>query len=139
MTAAGKIAGPRNSPGATVPTMNLDAVAFSERWARNWNAHDIDAVLDDFHDDVVFTSPVAARLLPETRGVVRGKAALRRYWTAALARIPDLRFSIEGVCQGINTIVITYRNQNGNLVNEILAFKDDAIIEGHGTYRLADT
>jgi hypothetical protein len=28
-------------------------------------------VLDHFHDDVVFTSPVAARMVPESGGVVR--------------------------------------------------------------------
>lgn len=111
--------------------MNVDADAFSKRWAQHWNAHDVDAVLDDFHDDVVFTSPVAAKLLPETQGVVRGKAALRRYWIAALERIPDLRFTVEGVY----TIVIAYRNQNDDLVNEVLIFDGDAIVEGHGTYR----
>ncbi|MEE3751900.1 nuclear transport factor 2 family protein [Mycobacterium intracellulare] len=117
--------------------MNVNAAAFSTRWAQRWNAHDVDAVLDDFHDDVVFTSPVAAKLLPETQGVVRGKAALRRYWIAALERIPDLHFTVEGVYQGVNTIVITYRNQNGDLVNEVLVFEDDVIVEGHGTYRSA--
>jgi ketosteroid isomerase-like protein len=86
--------------------MNVDAVTFSERWVRNWNAHDVEAVLADFHDDVVFTSPVAAKLFPETRGVVRGKAALRRYWTEAVTRIPDLRFSVDGLYQGIDTIAI---------------------------------
>lgn len=117
--------------------MDVDAVAFSERWVQNWNAHDVEAVLADFHDDVVFTSPVAAELFPETRGVVRGKAALRRYWTGALARIPDLRFAVDGVYQGIDTIVIAYRNQNGDSVSEVLTFLDGAIIEGHGTYRVS--
>jgi ketosteroid isomerase-like protein len=119
--------------------MNVDAVAFSERWVHNWNAHDVEAVLADFHDDVVFTSPVAAELFPETQGVVRGKAALRQYWTGAVARIPDLRFSVDGVYQGIDTIVIAYRNQNGLPANEVLTFRDGAIVEGHGTYRLAGT
>lgn len=117
--------------------MNVDAVAFAKRWAQHWNAHDVDAVLDDFHDDVVFTSPVAAELLPETQGAVRGKAALRQYWIAALDRIPDLRFTVEGIYQGVNTIVITYRNQNDSLVNEVLIFEGDVIVEGHGTYRSA--
>ncbi|EJO88637.1 nuclear transport factor 2 family protein [Mycobacterium colombiense] len=117
--------------------MNVDAVAFSERWVQNWNAHDVEAVLADFHDDVVFTSPVAAEIFPETHGVVRGKAALRRYWTGALARIPDLRFSVDGVYQGIDTIVIAYRNQNGDSVSEVLTFLDGAVIEGHGTYRVS--
>lgn len=118
--------------------MTLDAVAFAERWCRNWNAHDVEAVLAEFHDQVVFTSPVAATLQPETAGVVHGKPALRRYWMAAVRQFPDLRFVVEGVYQGIDTIVIAYRNQNGHLVNEVLRFDDDdVVIEGHGTYRLA--
>jgi ketosteroid isomerase-like protein len=40
--------------------MHDDAAAFSKRWARNWNAHDVDAVLDDFHDDVTFVQPSQA-------------------------------------------------------------------------------
>ncbi len=120
-----------------MPTVNVDATAFSQQWARSWNTHDVEAVLRHFHDDVVFTSPVAAELLPQTAGVVHGKPALRRYWTAALQRIPDLRFVVEGVYQGVDTIVIAYRNQNNNLVNEVLKFQDNLVVEGHGTYLIA--
>lgn len=118
--------------------MNLDPVAFSKRWVDAWNAHDVEAVLAHFRDDVVFTSPVAARVVPESSGVVRGKSELRRYWAMALQRIPHLRFSIEEVYQGIDTIVISYRNQDGGRVNEVLRFNGELVIEGHGTY-LAQT
>ena len=47
-----------------------DPIAFSRQWVDVWNAHDVEAVLEHFHDDVVFTSPVAARLLPETDGTL---------------------------------------------------------------------
>jgi ketosteroid isomerase-like protein len=114
--------------------MNVDAVAFSEQWLAAWNAHDVESVLQHFHEDVVFTSPVAAELLPETAGLVRGKPALRHYWTRALQRVPDLRFVIEGVYQGIDTIVIAYRNQDNKRVSEVLRFSGDVVIEGHGTY-----
>jgi ketosteroid isomerase-like protein len=114
--------------------MDLDAIAFSQRWVQAWNAHDVEAVLRHFHDDVVFTSPVATKLLPETGGVIRGKPALRRYWTLAVDRVPDLRFVVESVYQGIDTVVIAYRNQNDGLVSEVLRFSDNLVIEGHGTY-----
>jgi ketosteroid isomerase-like protein len=114
--------------------VNLDPVAFAEQWVGAWNAHDVESVLGHFHEDVVFTSPVAARLLPESAGVVRGKPALRDYWTRALRRIPNLRFVVEAVYQGIDTIVIVYRNQDGGLVSEVLRFTGDVVIEGHGTY-----
>lgn len=119
-------------------TVNIEAASFARQWVQDWNSHDVDAVLRHFHDDVVFTSPVAAEMFPETSGVVRGKPALRHYWTAALQRITDLHFTVEAVFQGIDTVVITYRNQNNGLVNEVLTFGDGVlVIEGHGTYPVA--
>ncbi|OJZ75101.1 DUF4440 domain-containing protein [Mycobacterium paraffinicum] len=114
--------------------MNVDAVAFTKQWVEAWNAHDIEALLGHFHDDVVFTSPVAVEVVPETDGVVRGKSALRHYWARALQRIPHLRFVVTQVYQGIDTIVIAYRNQDGGLVSEVLRFRGDLVVEGHGTY-----
>ena len=111
-----------------------DAAVFARDWCRAWNAHDIEAVLAHFHDDVVFTSPVAARVVPESGGVVRGKEALRRYWVAALKAFPDLHFEIVGTYVGTAAVVINYRNHVGNLVNEVLIFDGALVREGHGTY-----
>jgi hypothetical protein len=111
-----------------------DVATFVDGWLRAWNAHDLDAVLHHFADDVVFSSPVAGRLLEGSDGVVRGKAALRAYWTEGLRRIPDLRFELVGVYTGVDTIVINYRNQRGGLVNEVLTFDGPSVVAGHGTY-----
>jgi hypothetical protein len=113
--------------------VSLDPVGFSDQRVRAWNAHDVEAVLAHFHDDVVFTSPVAAEFLPETAGKIRVKPALRHYWTQALQRIPNLQFVVEGVYRGIDTIVIAYRNQDDRRVSEVLRFNDDLVVEGHGT------
>lgn len=112
-----------------------DAAAFALAWTRAWNDHDVEAVLDHFHDDVVFTSPVAARVIPESGGVVRGKAALRDYWLTALRVLPDLHLEVVDVYRGESLLVINYRNERGGLVNEVLMFDGDLVREGHGTYR----
>jgi ketosteroid isomerase-like protein len=112
-----------------------DPNGYADGWVRAWNAHDIEAVLVHFRDDVLFTSPVAARVVPESGGVVRGKAALRDYWTAALKAHPDLHFELVDVYRGESTLVINYRNHRGELVNEVLTFDADGLVrEGHGTY-----
>ena len=121
-------------PRLQCSTVKPDAVAFSQQWVDAWNAHDVESVLEHFAENVAFTSPVAARLLPETAGVIRGKSALREYWTQALRQIANLRFVVEGLYEGIDTIVIAYRNQDGGLVSEVLRFSDGLVIEGHGTY-----
>ena len=113
---------------------HADVSAFVDSWLRAWNAHDLDQVLGHFADDVVFTSPVAAQLIEGSDGVVRGKAALREYWTEGLRRIPDLRFELVDVYLGVDTVVINYRNQRGGLVNEVLTFDGALVVTGHGTY-----
>jgi hypothetical protein len=111
-----------------------DPDGFAEEWVAAWNRHDVEAVLAHFHDDVVFTSPVAERVVPESRGVVRGKAALREYWCAALETVPDLHFDVLGAYRGVSTLVIHYRNERGGLVNEVLEFDGALVRHGHGTY-----
>ncbi|MCG7596400.1 nuclear transport factor 2 family protein [Mycobacterium sp. PSTR-4-N] len=114
--------------------MDRDAETFSRQWVDAWNAHDVERVLDHFDDAVVFTSPVAAQVLPTTGGRVAGKEALREYWVRALELHPDLHFTVEAVYEGVDVMVINYRNQRGGLVSEVLRFAGDRIVEGHGTY-----
>ena len=85
------------------------------------------------------SSPHRLRLgwCPSSEGVVRGKAALREYWSAALKAMPDLHFEIVGVYHGESVLVINYRNQSGALVNEVLEFDGGLVRRGHGTYLLS--
>lgn len=56
------------------------------------------------------------------------------YFAEGLRRIHDLHFQIIDVYTGIDTVVINYRNQAGQLVNEILSFDGGLVVAGHGTY-----
>lgn len=112
---------------------HAEAGAFVEQWTRAWNAHDVESVLTHFTDDVLFTSPIAIQILGGD-GVIRGKEALRHYWTEGVRRVPDLRFEILGFYAGVHILVINYRNQKGELVCEVLHFDGPLVKEGHGTY-----
>ena len=112
---------------------HAEAQAFAQQWARDWNAHDVEALLGHFTDDVVFTSPVAVRILGGD-GVIRGKEVLRKYWSEGVRLIPDLRFEVLALYVGVSTLVINYRNQAGGLVSEVLTFEGSLVREGHGTY-----
>ena len=114
--------------------MEIDPRHFAAEWAAAWNAHDVEAVLRHFHDDAIFSSPFAVHVFPESEGRLTGKQAIRDYWTAGIARIPDLHFSVDEVFVGIDHIVIAYVNQKQARVSEVLKFQGDLVIEGHGTY-----
>jgi ketosteroid isomerase-like protein len=111
-----------------------DPAQFARHWNEAWNAHDVDAVLELFHDDVVFTSPLAARLFPESGGVIEGKDALRQYWSTALAERPDLRFELTGIQAGIDTLLIQFRHPGQAERIDVLRLRDGRVFEGHGTY-----
>ena len=112
---------------------HAEAQAFAQQWVKDWNAHDVDALLDHFTDDVVFTSPAAIRIFGGD-GVIRGKEALRTYWSEGIRLIPDLHFEVLALYVGISTLVINYRNQAGGVVSEVLTFDGPLVREGHGTY-----
>jgi ketosteroid isomerase-like protein len=69
--------------------------AFAARWAEAWNRRDLERVLERFHEQVEFTSPTALSVTGVA--TVRGKAALRAYWTKALTPITSLRFTVDRV------------------------------------------
>ncbi len=122
----------------STPMNHADAELFVGRWVDDWNAHDIEAILSHFTDDVVFSSPLAIQLLGGS-GEVHGKEALRRYWTEGIRRTPDLHFEVLAFYVGVNVLVINYRNQRGMPVSEVLRFEGSLVKEGHGTYVVEDS
>jgi len=107
---------------------------FADDWLAAWNGHDLEAILSHFAEGVVFTSPMAQRIVGGSDGVIRGREALRAYWREGLHRNPDLHFEVEDLYLGVSTIVIHYRNHSGGSVNEVLTFDGPLVVEGHATY-----
>jgi ketosteroid isomerase-like protein len=101
------------------------AESFAREWAAQWNARDVEAVLAHFSDDVVFRSPLIAKVLGEGHHSVSGLPALRDYWTKALAAAGDIRFEILRVAVGGDALTIHYRNQRGQEVAETLVFGEN--------------
>lgn len=101
-----------------------DTARFAREWVAAWNARDVDAVLSHYGDDVVFHSPMIARVMGDARRSVRGKAELKRYWRTALALIPDLHFEVERVLTGSDALTLLYRNQRGQAVAESFVFDE---------------
>jgi ketosteroid isomerase-like protein len=110
------------------------AQKFATEWQDAWNSHDLDRILAHYDEDVTFSSPTIKRFNADPSGTVRGKAALREYWSKGLSLIPDLHFEVMDVRAGVDSLVIDYRNQIGGRVYEVLTFRDGRIIAGFGAY-----
>jgi ketosteroid isomerase-like protein len=100
---------------------------FAAQWAEAWNRRAIEDVLEHFHEDVVFVSPTALAVTGSP--VVRGKNALRDYWTVALTRITSLRFTVDRVLwdpvlRELAIIYTSYTDGKSRKVSENLTFNE---------------
>jgi predicted ester cyclase len=89
-------------------------------WVAAWNAHDLDLIMTHYEDAIELTSPAAAQLLGTPDGRVVGKANLRAYFQRGLEAYPELRFQLEDVLWGINSVVFYYTNQKGSRTAEFM-------------------
>jgi hypothetical protein len=93
--------------------------AFGRDWIAAWNAHDLDRILAHYRDDVLFTSPFAARAgAPD--GVMSGISALRGYFEGALATYRDLRFEPIAALAGVDSVALHYRSVEGREAIEVM-------------------
>ena len=73
-----------------------------------------------YDDAIELTSPVAAKLLGTPDGKVVGKANLKAYFQRGLEAYPELRFRLEDVLWGMNSVVLLYTNQKGTRTAEFM-------------------
>jgi predicted ester cyclase len=106
----------------------VQAREFAREWADSWNSHDLDAIMSHYAEDVVLTSPVAARILNTPSGTVQGIRALRNYFTLGLEAYPDLHFELLDVMHGLSSLVICYINQKATKTAEFMELAEDGKI-----------
>jgi len=111
------------------------AEAYAREWAAHWNSRDLDALLRHYAADVTFRSPRIAVVMGGDQTSLVGVEALRAYWQRALELAPVLRFELDNVGVGSDSMTILYRNHRGDRVAETLVFGTSGkVIEGIVTY-----
>lgn len=105
-----------------------DAQEFALEWIASWNSRDLERILRHYTDDVEVTSPLVETVLGRGRHTVRGKAELRSYWGPALARFPDLHFTLYRAYAGVQSVVLHYKSVQGLIGAESLELDEDGRI-----------
>jgi hypothetical protein len=95
---------------------------FADEWVAAWNAGDLDRIFEHYDDDFDFSSPVISERGFDESGKLKGKVAMRPYWSAGLASQPPLRFEVLEVFAGVDSVSIFYRSVGRNLVCETFFF-----------------
>lgn len=66
--------------------------AIAQQWFDAFNAHNLDKLLALYNDDAQHYSPKLKLRQPETRGLIKGKDALRQWWRDSFNRLPSLKY-----------------------------------------------
>lgn len=119
----------RRHPDVPAPLGDADAERLAREWLAAWNAHDLDAIVDLYAPDVVFQTPTVIDTLGIPDGIVTGPDALREHFARGLARLPDLRFELDGVYTGVRSVAIRYHWADGTPVCELHEYDPQERIE----------
>lgn len=90
----------------------------ADRWLEAWNAHDLDAILDCYAEEIDFASPTVAALGGPEGGRLRGHEELRAHFARGLERAPGLAFTEEALLTGSGGYALVYRREDGARVVE---------------------
>jgi hypothetical protein len=88
--------------------------AHADRWLAAWNAHDLDAIVAGYAEDVDFVAPTVAGRWGRPDGRLHGRGELRRHFARGLELAPGLGMTEELLLTSPDGYALLYRRENGN-------------------------
>ena len=104
----------------------IDVLKFTNEWINSWNSHDLDDILDHYSEDVEITSPMIKLATEINAESLKGKVVVAEYWKKALERLPDLRFELIDIAEGVNSVALYYRSVMNKKTVEVMFFDQDS-------------
>lgn len=101
-------------------------------WLLAFNNHNLEDLLSLYDDNAEHFSPKLKIRHPETKGLIKGKNALRLWWKDAFERIPELQYIEQTITADEQRVFMEYiRKAPGDAdmnVAEVLVIKEGKII-----------
>ncbi len=108
-------------------------------WFDAFNAHNLEQLLQLYHEDAEHYSPKLKVRQPETNGFINGKLALRTWWQDAFNRLPTLHYEVVRLTPHENRVFMEYvRQVSGEedlYVGEMLEIENGLIIRSSVFHR----
>lgn len=104
----------------------------AHRWFAAFNAHDLEQLLRLYDEHAEHYSPKLNVLHPETKGLIKGKTALRKWWADAFDRLPTLHYEVVRLTPNKDRVFMEYirhvENEEDLYVGEMLEVRGGLII-----------
>ncbi|MDI1355270.1 MAG: nuclear transport factor 2 family protein [bacterium] len=101
-------------------------------WFAAFNAHNLEKLLALYDEEAQHYSPKLKLRQPETKGLIKGKEALRGWWKDSFERLPTLQYEVQHVIADNEQVFMEYiRHVNGEAdlrVGEVLQIENGRIV-----------
>ncbi len=112
-------------------SIELNEIAL--QWFEAFNNHHLENLLFLYDDQAEHFSPKLQIRNPETKGLIKGKNALRIWWQDAFDRLPSLNYEIVRLTPYDNRVFMEYirhvKEEEDLYVGEMLELKGRLIIK----------
>lgn len=109
----------------------LNDIAY--RWFAAFNEKKLEQLLSLYNDNAEHFSPKLKVRHPETKGLIRGKAALRSWWQDAFDRLPTLNYEVIRLTSQDDRVFMEYvrhvKGEDDLFVGEMLEIKNGLIVK----------
>ena len=104
----------------------------AKTWLKCFNIKDLEGLLTLYNIKAQHYSPKLKLKLPESKGLIMGKEALRRWWLDAFERLPDLNYELVNLIADDKQVFIEYirrtKNEEDLRVGEVLQIENGLIV-----------
>jgi len=113
--------------------------AIAHAWFNAFNAHNLQQLLALYHEEAEHYSPKLKLRQPDTKGLIKGKPALRAWWQDAFDRLPTLHYEMVRLTPHQDRVFMEYVRQVAGeedlYVGEMLELENDLIIRSSVFHR----
>ncbi|MEO8147691.1 MAG: nuclear transport factor 2 family protein [Bacteroidia bacterium] len=106
--------------------------SIANKWFEAFNKHDLEMLLLLYDENAKHFSPKLQIRQPETKGLIKGKPALRSWWKDSFDRLPTLRYEVTKLIADDKCVFLEYvRHVNGEedlKVGEVLEVENNLIV-----------
>ena len=101
-------------------------------WFEAFNEHHLEKLLSLYDENATHFSPKLKIRKPETKGIIKGKYAMRTWWREAFDQLPDLTYKAQTITANNDRVFMEYirivSGEDDMVVAEVLEIRNGLIV-----------
>jgi hypothetical protein len=107
-------------------------------WMNAWNGKDIDRLMNHYHNDVEFLSPVVAKRWSKADGKLVGKEEVRKHFLKGFEDGNHIPFELLGVLMGTSGVILVYRKWASGMAADVIELDEEGKVMKVSAYKSLD-